>query len=41
MVADARRGAIVGMDFAEAIPDGLHRNPTRYAHLTVRGNKVR
>jgi uncharacterized secreted repeat protein (TIGR03808 family) len=41
MVAEARRGAIVGMDFAEAIPDDLQKNPTRYAHLTVRGNKVR
>ncbi|HXF87968.1 MAG TPA: TIGR03808 family TAT-translocated repetitive protein [Xanthobacteraceae bacterium] len=41
MVAEAKRGAIVGMDFAEAIPDDLQKNPTRYAHLTVRGNKVR
>lgn len=41
MVAEAKRGAIVGMDFAEAIPDDLLKNPTRYAHLTVRGNKVR
>jgi uncharacterized secreted repeat protein (TIGR03808 family) len=41
MVAEATRGAIVGMDFAEAISDDLVKNPTRYAHLTVRGNKVR
>ncbi len=41
MVAEARRGAIVGMDFAETIPDDVQSNPTRHAHLTVRVNKVR
>ena len=41
MVADASRGSIVGMDFAEALPDDLSIQTTRYAHLTIRGNKVR
>jgi len=41
MVSDASRGSIVGMDFAEVLPDDLQKNPTRFAHLTIRGNKVR
>ena len=41
LVAEATRGAIVGMDFAEALPDDLSIQTTRYAHLTIRGNKVR
>ena len=41
MIAEASRGAIVGMDFAEALPDDLSIQTTRYAHLTIRGNKVR
>ena len=41
MVAEASRGSIVGMDFAEVQPDDLSRNTTRYAHLAIKGNKVR
>jgi uncharacterized secreted repeat protein (TIGR03808 family) len=41
MVSGASRGSIVGMDFAEALPDDLSIQTTRYAHLTIRGNKVR
>ena len=41
MVSNATRGSIVGMDFAEALPDDLSKNTTRFAHLTIRGNKVR
>ena len=41
LVAEATRGSIVGMDFAEALPDDLSIQTTRYAHLTIRGNKVR
>jgi uncharacterized secreted repeat protein (TIGR03808 family) len=41
MIAEAQRGSIVAMDFAELIPEDLQKNPTRYAHLTIRGNKVR
>jgi hypothetical protein len=28
------------MDFAEALPDDLSVQTTRYAHLTIRGNKA-
>src|SRR5262249_7662614 len=41
MVAEASRGAIVGMDFAEVLPIDLQKNPTRFAQISVRGNKVR
>jgi uncharacterized secreted repeat protein (TIGR03808 family) len=41
LVAEATRGSIVGMDYAEILPDDLSKNTTRYAHLTIRGNKVR
>jgi uncharacterized secreted repeat protein (TIGR03808 family) len=40
LVAGASRGSIVGMDFAEAMPDDLSVQTTRYAHLTIRGNKA-
>jgi uncharacterized secreted repeat protein (TIGR03808 family) len=40
LVAEASRGSIVGMDFAEALPDDLSVQTTRYAHLTIRGNKA-
>ena len=41
MVAEAAHGSIVGMDYAEVLPDDLSKNTTRYAQLTIRGNKVR
>jgi uncharacterized secreted repeat protein (TIGR03808 family) len=41
MISEATRGSIVGMDFAEVLPDDLSKETTRYAHLTIRGNKVR
>lgn len=41
MIAEAARGSIVGMDFAEVLPDDLSKNTTRHAHLAIRGNKVR
>ena len=41
LIADAARGAIVGMDFAQILPDDLIKDSSRYAHLSIRGNKVR
>lgn len=41
MISEAKRGSVVGMDFAEALPDDLTKSTTRFAHLVVRGNKVR
>jgi uncharacterized secreted repeat protein (TIGR03808 family) len=41
MIAEAAHGAIVGMDYTEVLPDELSKNTTRFAQLTVRGNKVR
>ena len=41
MIADAARGSVVGMDFAEALPDDLTKPTTRFAQLIVRGNKIR
>ncbi len=40
LVADTTRGAIVGMDFAQAAGD-LIKEPTRFANLQVSGNRVR
>jgi hypothetical protein len=41
MIAEASRGSVVGMDFAEVLPDDLTKPTTRFAHLIVRGNKIR
>ena len=41
MIAGATRGAVVGMDFAQAIPGDLTKEPTRFAHIQVSGNRVR
>lgn len=41
MIGDAARGAVVGMDFAQVLPDDLIKDSTRYAHLSIGGNKVR
>ena len=41
MIAEAARGSVVGMDFAEVLPDDLTKPTTRFAHLIVRGNKIR
>jgi uncharacterized secreted repeat protein (TIGR03808 family) len=41
LVADAKRGSIMGMDFAQMRPEELSKDTTRYAQLTISGNKVR
>jgi uncharacterized secreted repeat protein (TIGR03808 family) len=41
LIAGASRGAIVGMDFAQAVTGDLIKEPTRFAHLQISGNRVR
>jgi uncharacterized secreted repeat protein (TIGR03808 family) len=41
LIAGAARGAIIGMDFAKAVPGDLIKEPTRYAQLQISGNRVR
>jgi uncharacterized secreted repeat protein (TIGR03808 family) len=41
LIAGARRGAIVGMDFAQAVTGDLSKEPTRFANLQISGNRVR
>lgn len=41
LIADAARGAIVGMDFAKAVTGDLNKEPTRFAQLQISGNRVR
>jgi uncharacterized secreted repeat protein (TIGR03808 family) len=41
LIADAARGAIVGMDHAEAVTGDLMAEPKRFAHLQISGNRVR
>jgi uncharacterized secreted repeat protein (TIGR03808 family) len=42
LIADVKRGAIVGMDRRKVIAGDLMRDgATRYAHLTLSGNRVR
>ena len=41
LIAAASRGAIVGMDFAKAVTGDLNKEPARFAHLQISGNRVR
>ena len=41
LIAGATRGAIVGMDFAQAVTGDLIKEPTRFANLQISGNRVR
>jgi uncharacterized secreted repeat protein (TIGR03808 family) len=41
MIAGAAGGAIVGMDHAKAMTGDLSKEPARYAHLQISGNRVR
>ena len=42
LISAARRGAIVGMEWAKVVADGLnHDAGARYAQLSVDGNRVR
>ncbi len=40
MISGARR-AVVGMDYARAVPGDLAQEPTRFANLQIAGNRVR
>jgi uncharacterized secreted repeat protein (TIGR03808 family) len=41
LISGARRGAIVGMEFARAVTGDLSREPSRFANLEIGGNRVR
>lgn len=41
LIAGATRGAIVGMDFAQAVTGDLIKEPARFANLQISGNRVR
>jgi uncharacterized secreted repeat protein (TIGR03808 family) len=41
LIAGAARGAIVGMDLAKAVTGDLHKDASRYAQLSISGNRVR
>ena len=41
LIAGATRGAIVGMQFAQAVTGDLTKEPARYAQLQISGNRVR
>ena len=41
LIAGATRGAIVGMDFAQAVTGDLTKEPARFANLQISGNRVR
>jgi uncharacterized secreted repeat protein (TIGR03808 family) len=41
LIAGALRGAIVGMDFAQAVTGDLSKEPARFANLQISGNRVR
>jgi uncharacterized secreted repeat protein (TIGR03808 family) len=41
MISGASRAAVVGMDYAKAVPGDLTKEPTRFAHLQIGGNRVR
>lgn len=41
LIAGAARGAIVGMDFAKAVTGDLHKDASRYAQISISGNRVR
>jgi uncharacterized secreted repeat protein (TIGR03808 family) len=41
VIADFRRGAIVGMDRRKVVTGDLTTGSERYAHLTISGNRVR
>ena len=41
MISGATRGAIVGMDHAQAVTGDLMQEPARYANLQISGNRVR
>ena len=41
LIAGATRGAIVGMNFAQAVTGDLIKEPARFANLQISGNRVR
>lgn len=41
LISGSTKGAIVGMEFAKAVPGDLAEEPTRYANLQISGNRVR
>lgn len=41
LIAGATRGAIVGMDLAKAVTGDLHKDASRFAQLSISGNRVR
>jgi uncharacterized secreted repeat protein (TIGR03808 family) len=41
LIAGTTRGAIVGMDFAQAVTGDLTKDATQFAHLQITGNRVR
>jgi uncharacterized secreted repeat protein (TIGR03808 family) len=41
LIAGAARGAIVGMDLAKAVTGDLNKDASRYAQLSISGNRVR
>jgi uncharacterized secreted repeat protein (TIGR03808 family) len=41
LISGASRGAIVGMDHANAVTGDLSQEPARYANLQISGNRVR
>jgi hypothetical protein len=41
LIAGSSKGAIVGMDFAQAVTGDLMAEPKRFANLQISGNRVR
>ena len=41
MIAEARHGAIVGMEWDKVASDDLVRDAARYPQLSISGNQVR
>jgi uncharacterized secreted repeat protein (TIGR03808 family) len=41
LIADAKRGAIVGMHFAQAVTGDLSKEPSRFAQIQIGDNRVR
>ncbi len=41
LIGGSTRGAIVGMDFAQAVTGDLIKEPARFANLQISGNRVR
>ena len=41
LISGSTKGAIVGMEHANAVTGDLSAEPTRYANLQISGNRVR